>query len=137
MRHPRSTIPQLSLRAFFEITAGCAIIIAALLRDNLFISWLAFAFLMVWSIRVRDLPLRWSLMSCLGGCAAVFFGLMCLQLAFDYSPTYGRNIALEYLAFLGPLISGCGIGIAMTGFVLTFRCLSGLRVLRSEDSIDG
>jgi len=130
MGRPKNTLPQFSLRAFFEITACCALLITALLRDNLFISWLVFAFLMVWSIRVQDLPLRWSLMSCLGGCATVFFGLMCLQLAFAKLELGPYRRTSECLAFLGPLFSGCGMGIALTGLVLTFRCLNGLRVMR-------
>lgn len=137
MRHTRNQLPQLSLRAFFEITTACAIIVAALLQDNLFISWLAFSSLMIWMLRIRDLPLRWSLMSCFGGCAAIFFGLMCLRLAFDNALAWNFERAYEYLAFLGPLISGCGLGIALTGFVLTLRCLVGLRVISDKEYADG
>ena len=135
---PRPThnlFPQFSLGTFFEITSGFALLIAALRLQNLFLNWLVFAFFMVWVVRVRDLPLRWSLMACFGGCAAIFFGFMCLRIAFSGPPE--QRSSLEYLAFLGPLISGCGGGLALIGATLTFRCLLGFRVKPDREYWDG
>ena len=131
----QNVFPQFSLRTFFEITAGFALLITALRLDSLYANWLVFAFFTVWVLRVRDLPLRWSLMSCFGGVAAVFFGLMCLQIAFNGSPESHSNV--EYLAFLGPMISGCGAGLAVIGTALTLRCLLGFRVKPKEEYFDG
>ncbi|MBP87498.1 MAG: hypothetical protein CMJ64_12365 [Planctomycetaceae bacterium] len=133
----KNFLPQFSLQAFFELTSGSALLIAAFLQDSLFVNWLVFAFFMVWVVRVRDLPLRWSLMSCFGGCAAVFFGLMCLQLAFENATDLGRRSRFEYLAFLGPMVSGCGLGMALIGMTLAFRCLVGLRVTSDTRYSDG
>lgn len=136
MPQPTNLLPQFSLRTFFELTSGFALLIAALRLDSLFLNWLVFAFFMVWVVRVRDLPLRWSLMSCFGGFAAIFFGLMCLQIAFAGTPYLERRSSLEYLAFLGPMISGCGAGLALIGTTLTFRCLIGLRVKSDREFFD-
>lgn len=133
----KNMLPQFSLRAFFELTSGFALLTAVFLQDSLFLNWLVFAFFTVWVVRVRDLPLRWSLMSCFGGCAAIFFGLMCLQLAFEGTTDLGRRSSLEYLAFLGPMISGWGLGMALIGTTLTVRCLLGLRVISDREYADG
>lgn len=133
----KNLLPQFSLQAFFELTSGFALLTAAFLQDSLFLNWLVFAFFMVWVVRVRDLALRWSLMSCFGGCAAIFFGFMCLQIAFEGTTDLERRSSLEYLAFLGPMISGCGLGMALIGTTLTFRCLLGLRVNSGKEYADG
>jgi hypothetical protein len=131
--------PQFNLHVLFEIIAGCGLLFSTLVYQSLFLTWLVFAVLMVWAVRVRDLSLRWSLMSCLGGCSAICFGLMCLALAVPYSEPMNAQMILAYqeyrafydtMAFTGPLISGCGLGFALVGAVLTLRCLTTLSVIR-------
>lgn len=127
-RNFAAKLPQLRLRWLFEITAGCAVVCAAWTYGSLFLDWLAFSLLTVWVARVPDLELRWSLMSCFGGWAALFLGGMCLEIALTNLDGPERRPLFEYLAFTGPVISTCGVAFAICGFVLTCRKLVGWRI---------
>ncbi|HJN07295.1 MAG TPA: hypothetical protein QF564_01280 [Pirellulaceae bacterium] len=108
---------QFSLRELVAIVAGCAAIFAAFnYRD-----FLAFAVvsgvLAGWSSRVALIPLRWTLVGCLGGCSVFCVGLLCVDLALERS-NLARDPVAESLAFLAPFFAVFGLAFAAMGILM-------------------
>lgn len=112
----RSAI-QFSLRQLVAVVAGCAAIFAATTyRDFLAIAVISGVFA-AWSSRVTNIPLRWTLIACLGGCSLFCVGLLCVELALERSDL-ARDPAAETLAFLGPFFATFGVAMAGMGLLM-------------------
>jgi len=119
MDRPKKRKPawQFSIRELAGIVAGCAAIFAA----STYRDFLAFAVvsgvLAAAASRVKNIPLRWSLVACLAVGSVFFVGLLCVDVALERSDL-ARDPATETLAFLGPFFAVFGIAFAAMGLLM-------------------
>ncbi len=108
---------QFSLRELVAMMAASGAIFAA----STYRDFLAFAVvsgvLAAWSGRVAHVPLRWTLVACLGGASVFFVGLLCVDVALERSDL-ARDPAAETLAFLGPFFAVFGLAFATMGVLM-------------------
>ncbi len=116
-RSPQRPAIQFSLRELVAIMAGLAAIFAAFTYRDFLAFAVVSGVLAAWSSRVTHIPLRWTMVACLGGCSVFCIGLLCVDVALERSDL-ARDPAVETLAFLGPFFAVFGIAFAAMGILM-------------------
>lgn len=108
---------QFNLRQLGAFVASCAVVVAACsYRDFLAIAVIA-GLLAGWSTQIRHIPLRWTLVACLGGASVSCLGLLCVDVALQRSDL-ARDPLAETLALLGPFFAVVGLALATMGVLM-------------------
>jgi hypothetical protein len=108
---------QFNLRELVATMAGCAAIFAAFTYRDFLAFAVVSGVLAGWSSRVTHIPLRWTLIACLGGGSVFFVGLLCVDLALE-RVDLARDPVAEALAFLGPFLAVFGLSFAAMGVLM-------------------